>query len=225
MILDGGPCQLGIEFDGGRACSRRPPGLLRPGALPARGDRAGAGRATCCGKANHRGRFARTARNPLCARTRRSGSPRRIVAAARRCSPSGLSAPAGARVTINLSPSGNLEEAAAKLFAALRELDRYGRHGNRRDADSRPRARRGHQRPLAARRQSALALILMTREPSNISRRARTPSMRWSASSARRTPFATRRPWRLISSNGATAIAARPRSCSSPAKRERSRRS
>ena len=29
-------------------------------------------------------------------------------------------------VTINLSPSGNLEEAAAKLFAALRELDQSG---------------------------------------------------------------------------------------------------
>jgi L-threonylcarbamoyladenylate synthase len=35
-------------------------------------------------------------------------------------------APAGARVTINLSPSGNLEEAAARLFAALRELDQAG---------------------------------------------------------------------------------------------------
>jgi L-threonylcarbamoyladenylate synthase len=29
-------------------------------------------------------------------------------------------------VTINLSASGNLEEAAAKLFAALRELDQAG---------------------------------------------------------------------------------------------------
>jgi L-threonylcarbamoyladenylate synthase len=28
--------------------------------------------------------------------------------------------------TINLSPSGNLEEAATKLFAALRELDQLG---------------------------------------------------------------------------------------------------
>ena len=34
--------------------------------------------------------------------------------------------PAGARVTVNLSPSGNLEEAASKLFAALRELDQAG---------------------------------------------------------------------------------------------------
>ena len=42
--------------------------------------------------------------------------------------------------------------------------------------------------------------------------------MRWSASWARTTPFATRRRWRPISWNGATAIAARRRSCSSPAK-------
>ena len=38
----------------------------------------------------------------------------------------GGEAPAGARVTLNLSPSGNLVEAAAKLFVALRELDRTG---------------------------------------------------------------------------------------------------
>ena len=35
----------------------------------------------------------------------------------------GRDVPGGARLTINLSLSGNLEEAAAKLFAALRELD------------------------------------------------------------------------------------------------------
>ena len=35
----------------------------------------------------------------------------------------GPDAPQGAGATINLSPSGDLEEAAAKLFAALRELD------------------------------------------------------------------------------------------------------
>ncbi len=35
----------------------------------------------------------------------------------------GAHVPEGASLTLNLSPSGNLEEAAAKLFAALRELD------------------------------------------------------------------------------------------------------
>jgi L-threonylcarbamoyladenylate synthase len=38
----------------------------------------------------------------------------------------GRDVPAGARLTINLSPSGNLEEAAARLFAAMRELDQAG---------------------------------------------------------------------------------------------------
>ena len=34
--------------------------------------------------------------------------------------------PEGARATLNLSESGNLEEAAAKLFGTLRELDEAG---------------------------------------------------------------------------------------------------
>ena len=38
----------------------------------------------------------------------------------------GGNVPAGARATVNLSQGGNLEEAASKLFAALRELDRAG---------------------------------------------------------------------------------------------------
>ena len=76
----------------------------------------------------------------------------------------GGDAPAGARVTINLSPSGNLEEAAAKLFAALGARP-DGRFGHRRDAHSLDRAWRGHQRSLAARSQSALALIAMKAAP------------------------------------------------------------
>jgi L-threonylcarbamoyladenylate synthase len=38
----------------------------------------------------------------------------------------GKTVPEGARATINLSASGDLEEAAAKLFGALRELDQAG---------------------------------------------------------------------------------------------------
>ncbi len=34
--------------------------------------------------------------------------------------------PKGARITLNLSESGNLDEAAAQLFGALRELDQVG---------------------------------------------------------------------------------------------------
>ena len=36
----------------------------------------------------------------------------------------GGNVPAGARLTFNLSPTGNLTEAAANLFAMLRALDR-----------------------------------------------------------------------------------------------------
>jgi L-threonylcarbamoyladenylate synthase len=38
----------------------------------------------------------------------------------------GDTAPAGAMLTMNLSPSGNLGEAAANLFAMMRALDRPG---------------------------------------------------------------------------------------------------
>jgi L-threonylcarbamoyladenylate synthase len=41
----------------------------------------------------------------------------------------GPDAPQGARTSINLSPTGNLEEAASHLFAALRELDASGASG------------------------------------------------------------------------------------------------
>ena len=40
------------------------------------------------------------------------------------CWRSGPTVPAGARVTLNLSPAGELAEAAANLFAMLRALDR-----------------------------------------------------------------------------------------------------
>ena len=40
------------------------------------------------------------------------------------CWRSGRDVPAGARVTLNLSPGGDLAEAAANLFAMLRALDR-----------------------------------------------------------------------------------------------------
>ena len=64
MILDGGPCQLGIEFDGGERDRRR--ARSAPARRPApRGDRARAGRATCGGQSEPSGRFAGTARNPL----------------------------------------------------------------------------------------------------------------------------------------------------------------
>ena len=52
---------------------------------------------------------------------------------------------------INLSPSGDLVEAAANLFAALRALDAAGAAAHRGDADPGAGPGRGHQRPAAPR--------------------------------------------------------------------------
>jgi L-threonylcarbamoyladenylate synthase len=124
VILDGGPCPLGIESTvvsviGGTAS------LLRPGALPREaielvlGAPLGAARAE--GKVVSPGQlathYAPGTRLRLNATT--TGASEALLAF-------GPNTPPGARVTINLSESGNLEEAAAKLFAALRELDHTG---------------------------------------------------------------------------------------------------
>ncbi len=58
--------------------------------------------------------------------TRGSGSARQVSVPDEALLAFGRDVPKGARVTINLSESGNLDEAAAKLFGALRELDQAG---------------------------------------------------------------------------------------------------
>ena len=122
MILDGGPCPLGIEstvvsvIDG-------EPGLLRPGALPREAIELVLGAPLAAAKANHRGASPGQLETHYAPRTTLRLAATRVTRqrGAARLRPD---APLGAGVTINLSPSGNLEEAAAKLFAALRELDR-----------------------------------------------------------------------------------------------------
>jgi len=121
MILDGGPCPLGIESTV-MSLVGRDPVLLRSGAIP-------------------REQIERVLGTPLAAgeTAERASSPGQLASHYAPNTPLRLDAiavgpdeallafggevPAGARVTVNLSPSGNLEEAAAKLFAALRELD------------------------------------------------------------------------------------------------------
>jgi L-threonylcarbamoyladenylate synthase len=124
MILDGGRCPLGIESTvvsvvGGE------PGLLRPGALPREAIELVLGVPLATAKANHRGaspgqlatHYAPHAKLRLGATSVR---PDEALLAF------GRDVPGGARLTINLSLNGNVEEAAAKLFAALRELDQAG---------------------------------------------------------------------------------------------------
>jgi L-threonylcarbamoyladenylate synthase len=122
LILDGGPCPLGIEstvigFDG------KNPILLRPGAVP-REDienlvgplldpRGGAIQAPGM-MASH---YAPRARLRLNAKTVEAGEA--LLAF-------GPNPPKGARAGCNLSASGDLHEAAANFFSMLRQLDKSG---------------------------------------------------------------------------------------------------
>jgi L-threonylcarbamoyladenylate synthase len=99
--------------------------LLRPGALPREAIELVLGAPLAGATANHRGaspgqletHYAPT--TPLRLGATRAAPDEVLLAF-------GGDVPAGARATINLSAGGNLEEAAARLFAALRELDQAG---------------------------------------------------------------------------------------------------
>ena len=124
MILDGGPCPLGIESTVVSVVGDAP-ALLRPGALQREAIERVLGGPLATAKANERGtspgqlatHYAPSTKLRLDATTVRSNEA--LLAF-------GPDVPQGARLTINLSTSGNLEEAASKLFAALRELDQAG---------------------------------------------------------------------------------------------------
>jgi L-threonylcarbamoyladenylate synthase len=124
MILDGGPCPLGIESTV-IAVLDDAPALLRPGALPREAIELVLGAPLAAAKANHRGASPGQLETHYAPAT-----PLRLGATSAARDEAllafGGDVPAGARVTINLSPSGSLEEAAARLFAALRELDQAG---------------------------------------------------------------------------------------------------
>ena len=124
MILDGGPCPVGIEstviavLDGTAA-------LLRPGAVPRVAIEHVLGVPLAPATVNHRGASPGQLETHYAPSTKlrleaSSVAPNEVLLAF------GGDVPAGARATVNLSVSGNLEEAAARLFAALRELDRSG---------------------------------------------------------------------------------------------------
>ena len=122
LILDGGPCPLGIEstvigFDGEN------PILLRPGAIPRSDienligrllDPDGAMVQAPGMMASH---YAPRARLRLNAK---------MVEAGEALLAFGSEPLAGARIVRNLSASGNLREAAANLFSMLRLLDKTG---------------------------------------------------------------------------------------------------
>lgn len=124
MILDGGPSPLGIESTVVSVLGPEP-GLLRPGALPREAIERVLGAPLAAAEANHRGASPGQLEIHYAPNTHlRLGAT--SVGANEVLLAFGPNMPQGARVAINLSASGNLEEAAAKLFAALRELDQIG---------------------------------------------------------------------------------------------------
>ena len=123
MILDGGPSPFGIESTVVSVVGE--PALLRPGAVPRETIERVLGAPLVAAKAAER------AASPGQLPTHYAPmTPLRLDANAVNADEAllafGGDVPAGARVTVNLSQSGNLEEAASKLFGALRELDQAG---------------------------------------------------------------------------------------------------
>jgi L-threonylcarbamoyladenylate synthase len=123
MILDGGPSPLGIESTVVSVVGE--PAQLRPGAVPRETIERVLGAPLVAAKSAERAASPGQLPTHYAPRT-----PLRLDACAVHADEAllafGGDVPAGARVTVNLSQSGNLEEAASKLFAALRELDQAG---------------------------------------------------------------------------------------------------
>jgi L-threonylcarbamoyladenylate synthase len=125
MILDGGPCEVGLEstvLD----LTTAPPTLLRPGGATREAIEAVIG-PIVLSDAIPSGESARKSPGQLeshyaPARPVRLGAT--TVAADEGLLAFGRDVPAGAKVMLNLSPGGALAEAAANLFAMLRALDR-----------------------------------------------------------------------------------------------------
>ncbi len=121
MILDGGPCPVGLEstvVD----LSHGTPTLLRPGGLPLGDIEA------VIGPLRRAGRDAAIKSPGMLERHYAPGRPLRLdatdVLSGEALLAFGANPPTGAAVILNLSPRGDTAEAAANLFAMLRALDR-----------------------------------------------------------------------------------------------------
>jgi L-threonylcarbamoyladenylate synthase len=125
LILDGGPCEVGLEstvLD----LTTAPPTLLRPGGATREAIEAVIG-PVALSDAVPNGTTAHKSPGQLASHYA-PALPVRLnattVAADEGLLAFGSRPPAGARQTLNLSPDGDLTEAAANLFAHLRALDR-----------------------------------------------------------------------------------------------------
>jgi L-threonylcarbamoyladenylate synthase len=127
MILDGGPCAVGLEstvLD----LTTAPPTLLRPGGATREAIEAVIG-PIALSDAIPSGNSARKSPGQLeshYAPARPVRLNASTVAADEGLLAFGPDVPSGAPLTLNLSPGGELAEAAANLFAMLRALDRPG---------------------------------------------------------------------------------------------------
>ena len=125
MILDGGPCTVGLESTVLDLSTSRPV-LLRPGGATREAIEAVIG-PVALSEAVPTGDAARKSPGQL---ESHYAPARPVRLAAKAAAPDeallafGANPPAGARQTLNLSPTGDLTEAAANLFAHLRALDR-----------------------------------------------------------------------------------------------------
>ena len=123
LILDGGPCPVGLESSVIELCGETPT-LLRPGAVTAEalgaviGPLAVAGDADSAGPQRSPGRLAShyAPEHALRLEAEAVRGDEALLAF-------GPAPPAGAAITLNLSETGDLVEAAANLFAHLRTLD------------------------------------------------------------------------------------------------------
>lgn len=125
LILDGGPCPLGLESTVLDLCPAEAR-LLRPGAVTREAIEAVIGPVAAL---SSRGGDGGAPRSPGQLRRHYApGRPLRLEAREVRADEAllafGPEVPAGAAETLNLSPDGDLTEAAANLFAHLHRLDR-----------------------------------------------------------------------------------------------------
>lgn len=118
LILDGGPCRVGVESTVVDVCGPRP-ALLRPGGVSAEDLEAAIGPLAVAAVEGD------APRSPgMLARHYAPGRPVRLGVTQARPGEALLGFGDAGPCALNLSPAGDLGEAAANLFAMLRALDR-----------------------------------------------------------------------------------------------------
>jgi L-threonylcarbamoyladenylate synthase len=124
MILDGGPCPLGLESTV-LSLAGPAPALLSLGALPREAIEAVLGQELVQAQSDEPVASPGQLATHYAPETKlRLGAT--SVSSNEALLAFGPHAPKGAAATVNLSASGDLKEAAARLFSALRELDQAG---------------------------------------------------------------------------------------------------